>query len=245
MASRKLWHVNEFNKINLPDVVGVLSHTSCFSENNGVRVLDLPIFMPGQGWRIPDNICKQFIEPILMAVAHELQYGDLKEHYVYVTIDQKYVEAGNTGRRAGAHSDAYIERVGEQVDVTTENADIIAKQMGEVSHTYIVADVIPTEFFEAAFPITDTKCDGVLKTFDDIAATAPVKTYAPYTLLKLDPFVVHRAAICQENTQRTFMKVSISRHQYNRSGNTQNPMFVYDWPEVQRNKDSRNHPFTA
>lgn len=242
---RKLWDIREFSKVNLPEVVCRINDQERFSQNNGIRVLDLPIYMPDQGWRIPKLIARQFMNAIHAAAVCEDKFdgGYMNDHYVYITIDQKTVLAGKTGRRAGAHSDAYIERSNEQVDVTLENADIIAREIGEVSHTYIVTDCLPTEFFDVPFPIEQTECNQVLKTFDEIADRSTPILYPAYTLLRLDPYVVHRCAVCHKDTPRTFVKISFSRKRYNRQGNTHNNLFDYAWKLEPRYKETRNHPF--
>ena len=242
MLKRKLWDINEFNKVNLPDVVGTINQYP-FSVFNGTRILDMPVFMPDQGWRIPSNIIN-FLEPVVMAANFEHRYGRFEEeHYVYVTIDQKVVKAGKTARRSGAHSDAYIESKGAQVDLTLETSDAIQEQAGEVSHTYILYDCVPTEFFDVAFPLVDTSHDGSLKTFDEIANSVQAVTYPAYTMLKLDPFVVHRCAINTAEQPRTFMKVSFSKKKYARIGNTINPLFNYNWEMTMRSPDKRNDPW--
>jgi hypothetical protein len=239
---RKVWDIAQFDAVNLPEVVGEVDPS--FSDFQGIRVLDMPIHMPGQGWAIPDYIQEQFGEMIQQVIDAESRFGDFEQdHYVYITVDQKMVNAGKTGRRPGAHSDAYIEQKGEQFDITTENADVVAAEQGEVSHTYICADVFPTEFFRARFPLTDTSCEGSLQTFDEIAETAEVVTYPAYTVLRLDPFVVHRSAVADRDTQRTFVKVSVSRKRYARQGNTRNEAFDYDWSLTARSPHERNHPW--
>jgi len=244
MKRRKLWDISEFNKINLPEVVGKISEKREFSAKNNIRVLDMPIFMPGQGWKIPRGL-HQFSEIVKMVIDHESNYGQFEDdHYVYITVDQKMVKHGQTGRRAGAHSDAYVEENNQQIDITTKNSAMVGKQKGPVSHTYIVADCIPTQFFKEKFPLDKTDCESSLKTFDEIAATAPVVTYPEYTVLKLDPYVVHRCGTHFEDVYRTFVKVSVSRKKYAREGNTRNIMFRYDWELTARSPDKRNHPWT-
>ncbi len=239
---RKPWNVDEFAKVNLPEVIGKVDPKT-FSQFKGIRVLDMPIHMPGQGWKIPEEL-SQFAETIQLAAKHESHYGDLDEHYVYITVDQKVVEKGKTGRRAGAHSDAYIEAKGQQIDLTHETADVIAAEDGEVSHTYVIYDSVPTEFFNVPFPLVDTSCEGSLRTFDEIAdSSKPVVTYDPFTLLKMDPYVVHRCSTCTETTERTFVKISISRKRYARRGNTINKAFNYDWEMSVRSPAERNHPW--
>lgn len=246
---RKQWDLKEFDKINLPTVVNVIGQSFVmdpteFSKPRGIRLLDMAIYMPGQHFKVPE-----FIAPYRNVIGACLgsEYKDdpnfLNDHYIYITLDQKIVQKGQTGRRAGAHSDAFISTGLGQVDITLENKDLIAKETGEVSHTYIMSDCAPTEFFRAKFPITADDCETSLKTFDEIAETAEAVKYPSYTLLKLDPYVVHRCSIMNETRHRTFLKVSISRKRYNREGNTINPEFDYsDWTWVPRNWQERNHP---
>lgn len=249
---RRKWDVRYFDWINLPEVVGHLDPI-LFGQFNQIRVLDMPIHMPTQGWRIPGFLSQfyqtillsQFYQTILFAIRSEMRYGDFeKDHYVYITVDQKMVYEGKTGRRPGAHSDAYIETRGEQIDLTLETADVIAEELGEVSHTYIAYDKFPTEFFDVPFPIVDASCVGSLKTFDQIADSADPITYPGFTLLKLDPYVVHRCSTVTETTERTFVKVSFSRKRYARKGNTINHLFTYDWEMTARSPHERNHPWS-
>jgi hypothetical protein len=241
MKKRKIWNIEEFNKVNLPELINGSVNKTLFSTNNNIRVLDLPLCMPNQGWKIPLYL-NQFKDIINIIFNHEKQYG-LTDYYVYITVDQKIVQKGNTGRRAGAHSDAYIERDNKQIDVISENIDVIEKETDEVSHTYIITDILPTEFFNARFPLKRTDCESSMKTFNDIAEQSDIITYPKYAILKLDPYVIHRAAISDVTQQRTFVKVSFSKKKYSRSGNTVNPEFDYDWAIKERNKNIRNHPW--
>lgn len=238
---RKRWNIDEFAKVNLPEVIGTVD-PAAFAKFNGTRVLDMPIHMPGQGWAIPAYL-SQFLDVISLVRESEERYGGLDNHYVYITVDQKVVTAGKTGRRAGAHSDAYIEVAGAQIDLTHESAEDIAKEDGEVSNTYVIYDKFATEFFAVPFPLTDASCKGSMKTFDAIAdANVPI-TYEPFTLLKMDSYVVHRCSICTETTERTFVKVSVSRKRYARKGNTVNEAFIYDWEMTVRSPSARNDPW--
>jgi hypothetical protein len=237
---RKLWDLRCFDAINLPEVIGTVTPQP-FSLPNGIRVLDLPLHLPEQGWRIPGYL-KQFHDVIALAQLSEQKYGDLKNLFCYITVDQKPIAAGKTQRRAGAHSDAYIEAHGVQVDVTEQNRDILLAEVGEVSHTYLCYDALPTEFFQARFPLHEPECQEAMQTFDQIASVSPIVTYPAYTVLRLDPYVVHRAAVAQNDTTRTFVKISFSRKRYNRAGNSINSLFTYNWDFVPRD-NYRNHPW--
>lgn len=233
---RETWDIEKFNRVNLPTIVGRVFLPSF----TGVRVLDMPVKLSGSSAiKVPESI-KRFKDIIFDAIAYEEQhFGSIHDYNVYVTIDQKVVKEGNTGRRAGAHSDAFIEKDGKQLDVKNDTAHLI----DEVSHTYIAYDVCPTEFFNAPFPISAGSCDSSMKTFDEIADTAEVVTYPCNTLLMMNPYVVHRSSVCKETTQRTFIKVSISKKRYAREGNTKNFMFNYDWQLKPRSKTVRNNPW--
>lgn len=241
MLNRKIWNIHEFNKVNLPELIKADFDKAAFSKNNKIRVLDLPLYMPNQGWKIPDYL-NQFKEVIEIIVSNEEKYG-LEDYYVYITVDQKVVQKGVTGRRAGAHSDAYIEVDKKQIDIIAENLEAIEKEFGDVSHTYIVADLLPTEFFNNRFPLKNYDCEYSMKTFNEIADNAEVITYPNYSVLRLDPYVVHRSAVSDVTQERTFVKVSFSKKKYSREGNTINTEFDYNWTIKSRDKDVRNHPW--
>ena len=110
------------------------------------------------------------------------------------------------------------------------------------------ADVLPTEFFCVPFPLKDdVDCDESLEIFDKIADdnVDSIITYPEYSVLKLDPYVVHRCAVSKKTQNRTFVKISISKKIFGRVGNTKNTGFDYSWPLGERNKDTRNHPWNC
>ena len=244
MKKRENWDIEKFNRINLPEVVGLIQDPKGFSKNNGIRVLDMPVKMVGTNLRFPKNIKKTYQDIVRQAIEKEvMDHGSIDDFYVYITIDQKMVKKGKTGRRAGAHSDGYIERENKQIDITENAYDIVSTEKGEVSHTYIVHSNTPTEFFNAKFPILDSSCEGSMKTFDSIAQESEIISYNNFTLLKMTPFVVHRCGIVKEDGPRTFMKISISRKKYAREGNTKNELFHYNWNYKERSLTNRNHPW--
>ena len=239
------WDVGEFARKNLPSVVahGILP----LGDPKGVRVLDMPIKMPGTAFRLPDQI-----EPFRLmvdAVAdHESRFASppLDALHVYITVDQKTVKQGATGRRAGAHSDGYIDDGDRQIDIIAENASLIARETGVVTHTYIWYDRLPTEFFTLPFPLEDPSDDGSLGTFDEIADSAEpgeILTYPERALLHLTPYVVHRCAVADRDVYRTFVKMSVSDRKFTREGNTRNPLFDYDWKMDKRSPAKRNTPW--
>lgn len=228
---RKPWNFLEFNKINLPLIVGQISPIIMDWSEQPIRVLDMPVYMPQQGWHIPSYIKKfQHIIEKVADAEKELEPDGYDKYYYYITIDQKVVPVGETGRRSGAHSDAYndVPKLGERV-----------------THTYIAYNSIPTEFFLSKFPLGKTGCEDSAKQFNAIAnkPETPIVTYSPYQLLKLDPYVVHRCGTSVETVRRTFVKISVSEKKYARKGNTHNDEFDYEWAMTPRTQGIRNHPW--
>lgn len=248
---REMWNIEEFGRRpHVGKCVGGLLEPKLFSNWKGIRVLDLPIHMPQQGWKIPVEIMQNFGEMLKMVHDHESTYGFYEEdYYVYITVDQKMVSANKTHRRAGAHSDAFIsDKDGKQVDITGKKTKELQRETGPVSHTYICYDKLPTEFFDAVFPLEDGDCETSLKVFDRIVEgldESQIITYEPYNVIQMTPYDVHRCAVAQEDMNRTFVKISVSRKRYVREGNTVNPGFIYDrnWSAKPRSKETRNHPW--
>lgn len=221
---RKQWNLSEFHNTtaHLPKLISKDQISESVFEFNGIRVLDMPIYMPDQGWCIPEQL-KQFKDVIDLTESNEELYGYKDTHYVYITVDQKIVAAGATGRRKGLHTDAFGGEVGE-----------------EVTHTYILSDVMPTKFYTDRFPISSLDCQKSLEEFK-LYANNPVY-YPCKQVLLLDPYVVHESPYATEDTKRTFVKISYSRKKYNRGGNTRNGLFKYDWTFIPREVDRRNDP---
>lgn len=236
---RKVWDLKFFQDQNFPVIVGKIKNKQLFSslyQNRGLRFLDLPIYMPGQGWRIPIEL-DQFKEVIKMAVDHErLCHPDFeKDHYVYITVDQGHVEPQTSQRRAGWHSDSY-RRINNE------------KSLGNnilVDHVYVIYDNCPTLYVEGPFSfdsIDPNNIDEVLKTLSDQAASKEKRLYPSHMLLRMDPYCIHDAGIndTDKPIDRTFVKISFSKTKYRHLGNVHNNLFIYDWPMVPR----KNVPYT-
>lgn len=71
------------------------------------------------------------------------------------------------------------------------------------------------------------------------------RSYPDRTLLRLDPFVVHRAPdIMAPGGERAFVKISLSADRYNLRGNSHNYAFDYSWRMWSRD-EIRNDPAYA
>lgn len=228
--SKRAWNLAYYNQKNLPVIIKKLQDPESFSKKHngvGLRFLDLPLYMPSQGWRIPPEL-EQFKEVIALAVNHEraINPNFEKDHYVYITVDQGVAPPHKSQRRPGWHGDSYRRKDALKINKPTDNL-------------YVIADNCPTIFVEGPFDLTTidaTNADAVLSRLEDTARTQKPITYPDYTLLKMDPYCVHDAGVnnTDKPIDRTFVKISVSKTKYCKLGNAHNQLFKYDWPMVPR-----------
>lgn len=236
LLNRLVWNLDYYRRKNLPATVAVLEDKEAFSRNTGMRVLDMPIYMPGQGWAIPKAL-EQFREVIQKAVDNERSINpDIENDYIYITIDQKPIEPNKTQRRYGFHGDAFI---------TSANTDMEDEIITD--NTYVISDGLSSEFSAGPFDLNGIEPEddeAVLKRFQETAERIGSVVYPPYTLLKLTPYDIHTPSInkTDQTMNRTFVKIAFSRERYNMLGNTMNPLLNYDnWTWVPRDPTKRNH----
>ena len=233
------WDVSQFAHPHLPAIIGELRNKADYSNQRGLRVLDMALRMPDQGWAIPKEFA-QFSEAIALAVEHERSINpDFDEHYfVYITIDQKKVLPGKSQRRAGYHSDAYV---------TNETTVKDQEEAPTADNTYVVADKLPTLYQVGPFPldgIDPEDCEAVLNYFDAASVGKEPVTFPAHTLLKMTPYDIHTPQVntTSETIERTFIKIQFSKERYNLIGNTVNPNLSYEgWEWIPRNPKMRNH----
>lgn len=232
LFSSKTWDIEFYNKLNFPVNLGTLEDQPMFSTKKdeiGLRFLDMPIYIPNQGWKIPKEL-EQFKEVIAKAAAFERSVNPdfEKYNYVYITVDQGEVEPHKAQRRTGWHGDSYL-----RIDSKKRDVDV------PCDHVYVVADSCPTPFLPGPFSlegIDPENIDEVLQRFSSVAE-GKIPTYYPNnTLLRLDPYCVHNVGFnnTDQTLFRTFVKISVSRSKYCKLGNAHNPLFIYDWSMVPR-----------
>ena len=194
----------------------------------------LPISIPedgkgpeqGKGYHylLPPNL-KQFA-PIIHACAFDAGPA-FRDRYVYLTAKTLWIEGGYIGNRPGWHIDGY----------------------GTDDLNYIWSDRAPTEFLinQRGWSLSED-CDESLEQMEKIAQQVldynpdGAVTYSNKHLLRLDNTVIHRSPVGFEAGMRTFVKVSLSRDQYNLLGNSINhDLPSTHWPLVDR-RMVRNHP---
>ena len=200
-----LWDQSNLNGVNLPTVHG----RADFPRRTGLYVLDMPIKMPGTDYRIPSNLSQY--APLIKRIAER---GG-SDGYCYLTVDES-----GMSRNHGCHVDGFQgERIGDPLPC---------------DHSFIMYDRGDTDFFKTKFSVEglDRTKHNFFKEFDKQVTTGDIVRYAPNIILEMDCYTIHRAADVQGD--RTFFRMSYSMREFDRLGNTINPMFNYDWDMVVR-----------
>lgn len=138
--------------------------------------------------------------------------------YVYITAKRLFQTEGKPITRPGWHTDGFLTN------------DI----------NYIWSDELPTIFNKGVFNLSD---DDQLSIIEMEQQANPENDYiwTENTLLRLTPFVVHKADETSFHGVRTFVKISISKDRYDLIGNSHNYLLDYDWTMRPR-QDYRNIP---
>lgn len=183
--------------------------------------LYLPVVLPGVSLepRLPERT--HFVYPLLDAVWEHRPWAE--DEYVYLTAKRGFAVPGNPLNRPGWHSDGF----------------------GTADRNYVWTDRFPTLF--AVQPFVGISDDHIrsIEQFEEQLDPASIRTYPDKTLLGLDPSVIHAAPeIPAPGGERGFVKISVSKAQYNLRGNSHNYLFDYDWKMWDR-EEVRNDPARA
>lgn len=224
-----IWDCEQFNRINLPEMVHPLtSHKKdIFNSLTDMRILDMPIKFPGSNYRIPKEISA--LAPIIYDIAKNEFSGNKKvdDYYCYITIDSRDVLSGKTTRKAGLHVDGF------------QGARISPKL--PVDHSYIVSNNNPTIFYNQAFKVGDDwdmSCHNYFEGFELQKDISKQIVYPDYSVLLMDAYCLHEAPIVTKAQKRVFFRMSYTVREFDRLGNAHNPLFDYDWQMVPRDIQS-------
>ena len=215
-----------FNEVHLPTVIGSVQEN--LLTNRDLAVLDMPVLMPESDgeYRLPKEV--EHLAPLIEIIAaHEkAKNSDHNRRYAYLTVDQRPVRAGNTQRNPGLHIDGFqgsriTDAFGCNLPIDTQ---------------YVVYNTLPTVFYNQPFPVStlDTKIHNFFYGFEMLVDEAKSFRIDPYNILSFPAYTVHRADTSKLDQNRTFVRLSYSEREFDRWGNTVNPMFLYDWNMVTR-----------
>lgn len=194
-----------------------------FSRKNALRVLDMPIKFAGSNeYRVPKEL-QQFDELIAKIVSFEHTVNPyVSDYYAYLTVDQSTVAENSFQRNPGCHVDGF------------QGARI--KEKRPVNRSYIVYDATPTIFYPQSFKTDhlNEATDNFFFSFEEQSDETSAIHFLPYQILLMNAYTVHKSAISNHDTHRTFFRLSFDTMIFDRFGNTKNPMFDYNWQMITR-----------
>jgi len=216
------WDQSNLSERRAPIHVGNVAHPDSFSMHRALRILDMPIKFPGTEYRLPIEVLP-YIDTIATIRKFEAVLNpNIDRYYTYLTLDQGFVNRGATQRNKGYHVDGF------------QGARVQSKV--EVGHSYIVSDSTPTVFAIQPFNVEhlDEAKHNLFLEFDRQANVQTTWRPSPYQIMLVDAYTVHKAALVEVSGYRTFFRLSFSVREFDRLGNTPNPLFDYDWEMVVR-----------
>jgi hypothetical protein len=215
------WDLDRFAAPQRPSLVGWAAPG--FSTRRHVRILDMPIKLAGSNeYRLPQMLLpwQSTIKQIV-----ETEHGfnpDVLDFYAYLTVDQGFVNQGHTQRQGGCHVDGF------------QGARL--PQKNRINRSYVVSDRDTTICFLQKFlvqKLDEARHDFFLE-FDLQADWRSAWRPEPYQIMLMNAYNVHQAAEVSEDCYRTFLRLSYDVREFDRLGNTHNPMFEYQWEMVPR-----------
>lgn len=243
---RTEWDLRQLNRCNLPVKVGHLGSPilrAAFSNPFQAQVFDMPIYMPGQGWKIPAEF--NHLAPTIarIAAAESLANPNIKNCNVYITFDSGIVHPNGFARRGGLHVDGFLTNANAR-------ADLQGKIWGD--NTYLISDVqeLQTEFYAGPFDLSHVNINNtneVLAVFNQQGKDKPFYQAKAYDIIKLTVNNVHAVHpnLTGKYLQRNFLKITFSERLFNRGGNTVNPSLNYRFSYVPRSADRNTQNFAG
>ena len=188
--------------------------------HNTPRVLRLTIKPVGElNVYIPEEL-KDATPFIMQILEYERMVNEsFKDCEIHITIDYSFVKAAETKRFPGWHVDGL------------QGGKFKSKLLAE--HSYIVADVNPTEFCLQPFFIKhyDEDITNFFKAFDQQANEVNIYKGIPNHLYLMDAYMVHRTPTITEDTNRGFVRITVANAPLPIEHNTLNPMLGQERPK--------------
>ena len=211
---RKVWDPARFSLPRQPVVVAEISPEILLAPTE--EVLDMPIKLPYLPFKIPfDNGVQEIID---ICTAFEQSINpDWENYHCYLTINQGLVQPRLTQRNPGAHFDGMQ---GTRYPLKFR-----------ACHQYLVSSNLPTTYYVQSFNIADLKTDkhNWFKTFERQKDPRTAYQPKPFELTLQTAYCVHESTPAVIASPRTFVRIEFSLKQFNRIGNTRNPILDTGW----------------
>ncbi|WP_336769774.1 hypothetical protein [Bacillus bombysepticus] len=219
---KQKWNPKRFNLVRHPHSVGELQHKDCLIEPKR-SVLDMPIKIPNSDVRIPTDLnTPSLLEMVEKCLEFEKSINpNWNDYYMYLTVHHSYVEKATTQRRGGAHID------GMQGERYTEKLP--------ACHSYLVSNAVPTKFYNHPFP--SNLCERTQNWFYELDKVKDENTSTlskPFEINLMTVYNVHESTQATTSGLRTFIRLEFSLKQFDRIGNSINPLFDLNWELKER-----------
>lgn len=237
------WDLQGVAHRNLPIVIGALTDSQAqseFSKPGNIQVFDMPVYIPGQGWRIPLELAPYRSVMAQIVAAEMLSNPDIENYNAYITIDQGVVHPNGYARRDGLHIDGFL----------TSNNKSNNTVWGD--STYIISDNtdLQTDFYPGPFNLAGINYNdpqAVINAFNSQGLLMQPVQGNPYEIVRMTTNHVH--AVHQNTTgqylRRAFLKMTFSERLFNRGGNTYNPLLDYRFTYVPRGNQRNTQNFAG
>ncbi|MEM9220011.1 MAG: hypothetical protein AAGD25_37505 [Cyanobacteria bacterium P01_F01_bin.150] len=215
------WNPERFAIARQPQYVGRLTRYADMAQPK-VSCLDMLIKKPGGPFKIP------YSSPSILEFAHRcLAYERMvnpnwHRYYAYLTVDQRTVSPGLTHRREGVHFDGM--------------QGVAYGQKLPVCHSYVVSNTLPTRFYVHPFGAShlDEQYDNWYVEMGKQALKRLSFQPCPFDIFLMTAYQLHESVVATRRVKRTFMRLEFTLKQYNRIGNTLNPLLMVNWTFIDR-----------
>jgi len=194
-------------------------------EHYALRILDMPVQVPNDPVFYVPEFAERF-RPFLRHCRSAMGARGFGQ-YAYLTVDQGLVKAGHGQRELGCHVDG-LQGARVQPKVQTDTS-------------FVVSDALPTVFYpHRTWQVDglDIARDNLFRAFDAQARPEDEWRPQPYEVVECSAYTVHRADTAPHDLVRTFLRLAYSVRQYDRLGNSVNPLlgrlWRYETRETQR-----------
>lgn len=143
---------------------------------------------------------------------------NVMERYMYLTVDQRNLERGETLRTPGWHSDGF------------QGNEVSVKRPGDYQGVW--CNTWGTEYADQTFEI-DGLNPGVHNIFNHIALQIRqknIRTMTAGALYTHGPYLIHRSPAIPQECYRRFVRISITHIPITSQTMTTNPLVEYDYP---------------
>lgn len=199
-----------------------IPHLDTYSLNRSyLRCLDMPLRLAGDNvYHIPEQWAG-LTDLIYSIIKTEQSHNaNWKDYFTYLTVDSKYVNAGEQQRHGGLHVDGFQ---GERIDPKTK-----------ITRNYVGTINGGTVFYNQKFNVVDPRKFNVFQGFDLQAEPTSQIVAEPDYIYFMNAYSVHESGYAARNGLRTFIRVTFDLKEFDREGNTHNPMINYKWPMFNR-----------